>query len=149
MRRLLPVALFAAALPALSWAGAPEENAAFLAKNAGATGVMSLPAIQYRVLKSGPANGPSPTRASTIKVRYEGRFLTGEMFDSSADEPDGAATFPLGRLIPGWVTLLQLMKPGDIWEAWLPPQFAYGAKGKETIPPDSVLMFRIELVAVE
>ena len=53
------------------------------------------------------------------------------------------------KLIPGWVTLLQLMRPGDVWEAYLSPEFAYGHPGKETIPPDSLLIFKIELVSVE
>ena len=129
-------------------AQASPENLAFLKKNATAAGVVSLPAIQYQVLKSGPADGPHPTRASTIKVRYEGRLLDGKVFDSSEKEGDGAATFPLQKLIPGWITVLQLMRPGDQWMLYLPPEFAYGLNGKGPIPPDSVLVFKVELVSV-
>ncbi len=127
----------------------PDANAAFLAGNAKATGVKLLPAIQYQVLKSGPETGPHPIRASTIKVRYEGRFLNGQVFNTSADgNPDGIATFALQKLIPGWITVLQQMRPGDVWQVWIPPQFAYGAKGKETVPPEAILVFRIELLEV-
>lgn len=129
-------------------ATAQEDNAAFFARNAAAPGVKVIPGIQYKVLKSGPSSGSSPRRASNIKVRYEGKFLDGRVFDSSKDGPDGTATFPLGRLIPGWVTVLQMMRPGDEWAVYLPPEYAYGAPGKEIIPPNAALEFRIELVEV-
>jgi peptidylprolyl isomerase/FKBP-type peptidyl-prolyl cis-trans isomerase FklB len=137
---------------AASGAQASPENLTFLKKNATASGVVSLPAIQYQVLKSGPTDGPHPSRASTIKVRYEGRLLDGTVFDASdkgdGKDPDGTATFPLQKLIPGWIAVLQLMRPGDQWMLYLPPEFAYGAKGKGPIPPDSVLVFKVELVSV-
>lgn len=142
----------ACALPAL--AAPPADpvaaNAQFLARNAKAPGVISLPAIQYEILHSGPADGPQPVRASTIRVKYEGRFLDGVVFNTSADgNPDGIATFPLQRLIPGWITILQQMHVGDEWRVWIPPQFGYGHRGKDTVPPDSILVFRIELLGVE
>jgi peptidylprolyl isomerase/FKBP-type peptidyl-prolyl cis-trans isomerase FklB len=147
--KMTPICVAASLLAVAGAAHASPENLAFLKKNATAHGVVSLPAIQYQVLKSGPADGPHPTRASTIKVRYEGRLLNGKVFDSSATKDgDGTATFPLQKLIPGWITALQLMRPGDEWMLYLPPEFAYGAKGKETIPPDSVLVFKVELVGV-
>ncbi len=107
----------------------------------------TIPPITYTVEKSGPAAGGHPTRKSAVKIRYEGRFLDGKVFDSSKDGPDGAAIFPLGRLIPGWVTVVPLMRPGDVWTVTLPPPYAYDAAGSgDTIPPNSTLVFRIELV---
>lgn len=143
--------LIVALICALSFATpalARDANAAFFAKNARAPGVTTIPGIQYKVLKSGPADGVSPTRASTIKVRYEGRFLDGRVFDSSKNDPDGAASFPLDRLIPGWVTVLQLMKPGDAWIVYLPPEYAYGRAGNDAIPSNAPLEFQIELLSV-
>lgn len=148
--RFVPLALaavLACASPAVASAD-PAANAAFLARNAKAPGVKSLPAIQYEVLRSGPAEGVSPTRADTIRVRYEGTFLDGTQFDSSASSPGGVASFPLQKLIPGWIAVLQQMRPGDEWRVFLPPDFAYGRRGKEIIPPDSLLIFKIELVEV-
>lgn len=146
---LVVAAALACAPPAQAASDKPAANAAFLAANAKAAGVASLPAIQYRVLKSGPIDGPSPVRASTIRVRYEGRFLDGTVFNTSADgNPDGVATFALQKLIPGWITILQQMHVGDEWRVWIPPQYAYGHRGKETVPPDSILDFRIELLEV-
>jgi len=157
---LVLVAALALALPAAAQSGpgrvaaatppnTPEANATFLARHARTSGVKVLPAIQYEVIKSGPETGPHPIRASTIKVRYEGRFLNGQVFNTSADgNADGIATFALQKLIPGWITILQQMRPGDVWQVWIPPEFAYGAKGKDTVPPQSILVFRIELLEV-
>jgi FKBP-type peptidyl-prolyl cis-trans isomerase len=44
--------------------------------------------------------------------------------------------------------VLQLMRPGDEWQVWVPPALGYGAKQKGPIPPNSVLEFRIELIDV-
>ena len=125
-----------------------SDHGAFLTANARAAGVVALPGAQYKVLKSGPAGGPHPTRADTVAVRYEGSFVTGAVFDSSKDAPGGMVTFPLGKLIPGWVAVVPLMRPGDEWMIYLPPYLAYGAAGKGPIPPDSTLVFRVELVAI-
>jgi FKBP-type peptidyl-prolyl cis-trans isomerase len=70
-----------------------------------------------------------PSRKDQVVVRYTGRFSNGKVFDSSKDQPGGTATFPVGRLIPGLVVALQLMRPGDHWELIVPPEMAYGEKG--------------------
>lgn len=125
---------------------AKDANAAFFARNAKAPGVKTIPGIQYKVLKSGPVDGAHPSRSSTVKVRYVGSFIDGKVFDSSKDEPDGAVSFPLGRLIPGWTTVVPMMRPGDEWEIYLPPEYAYGADGKDIIPGNAAMVFRIELL---
>ena len=125
-----------------------SDHGAFLAANARAAGVVTLPGPQYKILQSGPVTGPHPARSDNIVVRYEGRFVNGQVFDSSKDAPGGTATFPLGRLIPGWVSVVQLMRPGDVWMIYLPPYLAYGVAGKGTIPPESTLVFRVELVGI-
>ena len=107
MKKLAGVLL---ALALAGPAAAQDANAEFFARNAQAPGVKTIPGIQYKVLKSGPETGAHPKRSSTIKVRYEGKFLDGRVFDSSKNDPDGAVTFPLGKLIPGWVTVLPLMR---------------------------------------
>jgi len=126
----------------------PSDHGAFLSGNATAPGVVALPGLQYKVLKSGPATGSHPTRADNIVVRYEGRFVNGQVFNTSPDEGAGTTTFPLGRLIPGWVAALQMMRPGDVWMLYVPPYLAYGAAGKDTIPPESTLVFKVELVGI-
>lgn len=110
---------------------------------------VSLPGVRYEVLKSGPVTGAHPRRADDIVVRYEGRLTNGQMFDSSASEKSGTATFPLGKLIPGWVAVLQLMRPGDEWRIYLPAYMAYGEKGAGPIPPNADLIFTVELVSIK
>lgn len=124
----------------------PEEQA-FLARNARAEGVVSLPGLQYRVLKSGPADGPHPKRGDDVTVRYEGRFLNGQVFNTSADHGAGTTTYELQKLIPGWIALVKLMRPGDVWMFYVPANLAYGAEGKSYIPPDQTLVYRVELVS--
>jgi peptidylprolyl isomerase/FKBP-type peptidyl-prolyl cis-trans isomerase FklB len=124
----------------------PAANDAFLAKNAQAPGVVSADGIQYKVLASGPPGGRHPTPADSITIDYEGRLLSGKVFD--ATQPGQPATFTLGDLIPGWITGLQLMRPGDEWMLWIPPQLAYGFSDKGPIPGGSVLVFKIRLISV-
>ena len=76
-----------------------------------------------------------------------GRFVDGEVFDSSYERGVPAA-MPLQALIPAWVEVLQLMRPGDEWLVTVPPEMGYGESGQGAIPPNSVLIFRIELIDV-
>ena len=119
----------------------------FMANNAKAEGVKTLPSgVQYKIVTSGPADGTSPKKSDEVKVHYEGKLLSDEIFDSSFQR-GAPATFPLGGLIPAWVEALQQMKPGDEWLLYVPPEQGYGAQGAGPIPPNSVLIFRIQLIA--
>jgi peptidylprolyl isomerase/FKBP-type peptidyl-prolyl cis-trans isomerase FklB len=126
----------------------PAVQAQFLADNVEQPGVIVLPGLQYRVLKSGPADGSHPTRGGEITVRYEGRFIDGKVFNTSPDQGAGSTIFPLQKLIPGWIAGLQLMRPGDVWVLYVPAYLAYGAAGKDYIPPGATLIFKIELLSV-
>jgi len=119
----------------------------FMTTNAKAEGVKTLPSgVQYKIVTSGPADGTSPKKSDEVKVHYEGKLLSGDIFDSSFQR-GAPATFPLGGLIPAWVEALQQMKPGDEWLLYVPPEQGYGAQGAGPIPPNSVLIFRIQLIA--
>ncbi len=122
------------------------DAATFLTNNKTQPGVVTLPSgLQYKVLQSGPAGGGSPKPEDIVAVHYEGRLLDGSVFDSTrGGDP---AVFQLGGLIPGWVEAMQLMHPEDQWIIWTPPALAYGDKGDEVIPANSVLEFRMMLVA--
>ena len=121
---------------------------AFLAQNAKVDGVVTLPGLQYKIVKSGPVDGPHPRRADDITVRYVGAFPDGKVFSATLDNGAGTEVFPLQKLIPGWIAALQLMRPGDVWMLYVPAYLAYGAAGKSYIPPDSTLVFKVELVSV-
>jgi len=121
---------------------------AYMAKNATAEGVKTLPSgLQYKIVHSGPATGMHPAPADEVKVHYEGKLLTGEVFDSSY-ERGAPASMPLNALIPGWIEALQLMRPGDEWVLYVPPKLGYGDEDKGRIPANSVMIFRIELIDV-
>lgn len=108
---------------------------------------VSLPPVRYHILKSAPAGAASPGRKDIITVNYELKLDDGKLVESTfaKNEP---ATFPLNRLIGAWQAVLPLMHVGDEWEIVAPPQFAYGAKGTEGVPPGATLHFRIQLLAV-
>jgi peptidylprolyl isomerase/FKBP-type peptidyl-prolyl cis-trans isomerase FklB len=130
--------------------GAPAASgpAAFMAKTAKEPGVITLPdGLEYKVLRSGPRTGPSPRSGDEVKVNYEGTLTDGTVCDSSyrTGEP---VVFPVGGLIPAWNEALTLMKPGDAWILYVPPALGYGPEGKGPIPPDSVMVFKLELLGV-
>lgn len=125
-----------------------EAGQAFLADNAKKEGVQTTASgLQYKVLRAGPEGGLRPKPADEVKVHYEGRLTSGEVFDSSY-ERGVPASFPLEGLVPGWVEALQLMRPGDQWELYVPASLGYGDREAGQIPPNSVLIFKIELLGV-
>jgi FKBP-type peptidyl-prolyl cis-trans isomerase len=120
----------------------------FLAANGRQAGIVTLPSgLEYKIVRSGPADGPHPGPGDELKVNYEGKFLNGKVFDSSfaRGEP---ADLPLQGLIPGWQQALPMMRPGDEWMLYVPPALGYGDHGPDAIPPNSVLIFRIQLLGV-
>jgi FKBP-type peptidyl-prolyl cis-trans isomerase FklB len=122
-------------------------EADFLANNAHAPGVKTLASgLQYKVVQSGPA-GPSPKAGDIIKVHYEGSLISGKVFDSSF-ERNRPALMPVGDLVAAWMEALPLMRVGDEWIIYAPPELGYGAAGAGPIPPNSVLIFRIKLLGM-
>ncbi|MFI4975030.1 MAG: FKBP-type peptidyl-prolyl cis-trans isomerase [Caulobacterales bacterium] len=125
-----------------------DQGKAFLAGNAKQPGVHVLASgLQYRILQSGPPTGLRPKPLDEIKVHYEGKLLNGDIFDSSYQKGVPMVTTP-NNLIPAWTEALQLMRPGDIWMLYVPPKLGYGDKGAGPIPPNAVLIFKIELLGV-
>jgi FKBP-type peptidyl-prolyl cis-trans isomerase FklB len=123
-----------------------EEGKAFLAENAKKKSVKTLTSgLQYKVIAEGA--GASPKAGDTVKVNYRGTFIDGTEFDSSYKR-GGAATFQVDSVIAGWTEALQLMKEGSKWQLFVPSELAYGERGMGRIPPNSTLIFEVELISV-
>lgn len=133
--------------PLMSQTSNLEQGQAFLKANASKPGVKTTPSgLQYLVLEEG--KGKSPKATDTVLVHYKGNLLDGTEFDSSykRNEP---ISFPLNGVIPGWTEGVQLMKEGGKIRLFIPSNLAYGSRGAGgVIPPDSALVFDIELLKV-
>lgn len=98
-------------------------------------------------LKAG--GGASPAASDTVKVHYRGTLLDGTEFDSSYRR-NAPISFPLGNVIPCWTQGVQKLKVGGKARLTCPANTAYGARGVPgVIPPNSVLTFEVELLAIE
>lgn len=123
-----------------------HADEAFRAAHAARVDVVTTASgLQYRIVD--PGTGRRPYASDRVSVRYHGTLVDGTVFDSS-DARGGPSTFPVGRVIAGWIEALQLMREGAIWEVVIPPHLAYGRGGAAGIPPNATLIFRIELVQV-
>lgn len=104
--------------------------------------------LRYIVLKPGEKDSPVPEKGMEVVVLYKGMLLDGTVFDQSPD-----AEHPLrirlgrGNLVEGWEEALQKMHKGEKWLLIVPPEMAYGARGKPpAIKRDATLVFEMELV---
>ncbi|HAB68271.1 FKBP-type peptidyl-prolyl cis-trans isomerase [Litorivicinus sp.] len=123
-----------------------KSGEAFLAENAKKDGVtVTASGLQYRVITEGAGDAPKAT--DTVKVHYEGRLISGDVFDSSIARGE-PVSFPLNGVIPGWSEGVQLMKVGSKFEFTIPSALAYGPSGTGPIPPNSVLVFDVELLEI-
>ncbi|AEF80661.1 FKBP-type peptidyl-prolyl cis-trans isomerase [Leadbettera azotonutricia] len=123
-----------------------DEGLAFLAENGTKPGIVTTSTgLQYEVITEG--SGAKPTAQDEVRVDYEGTLLDGTVFDSSyaRGEP---IEFPLNGVIPGWTEGLQLMAEGSTYRLFIPSDLAYGSQGGGPIPPNSTLIFKVELLAV-
>ena len=120
------------------------EGAAFLAANKDKPGVQTLPdGLQYLVLTTG--TGATPTASDTVTVNSRGTLIDGTEFDSSYKRGQ-PPSFPVGGVIHGWTEALQKMTVGSKWKLFIPADLAYGENGQRGIPPNSVLIFEVELL---
>ena len=122
-------------------------GASFLAENAAKASVsVTDSGLQIEMLTEGTGKKPSAT--DVVVVHYEGRLLDGTVFDSSIARGE-PAEFALNQVIPGWTEGLQLIKAGGKARLTIPSELAYGPGGVRSIPPNSVLVFEVELIEVK
>ncbi|MGE0615181.1 MAG: FKBP-type peptidyl-prolyl cis-trans isomerase [Bacteriovoracia bacterium] len=109
----------------------------------------SKPSLKSEDLKVG--DGAEAAAGKSVKVHYTGWLTNGTKFDSSLDR-GVPFEFPLGegRVIPGWDKGVAGMKVGGKRKLTIPPDMAYGERGAGgAIPPNSTLVFEVELLEVK
>ena len=128
---------------------------AFLATNKNTAGIKFLNVtlgdgktseLQYLVLTAGTGAVPAPS--DTVSVNYRGTLLDGTEFDSSYKRGQ-PASFPVGGVIRGWTEALKTMPVGSKWKLFIPSELAYGEQGNRGIPPNSTLIFEVELLSTQ
>jgi FKBP-type peptidyl-prolyl cis-trans isomerase len=121
----------------------------FLAENADRDCVFELPSGLQFTIVTAVEDAPSPTSGELVRVDYEGRLVSGEIFDSSYERGE-SAVFPSDRLISGWVEALPLMRVGEEWTLFIAPELGYGQRGTPNGPigPNQALIFKIELLGL-
>ena len=105
--------------------------------------------LYYKITKT--TTGANPTPGQTVAVHYAGKLINGEEFDNSfkrnapIDIPIG-----VGQVIKGWDEGILLLKEGETATLLIPPALGYGERGAGgVIPPNSWLVFDVELVKIE
>ena len=125
-----------------------KEGEKFLAENKTKEGVKTTPSgLQYKVMTQG--EGKIPTSNDTVVAHYRGTLIDGSEFDSSYKRGE-PSEFPVMGVIKGWTEALLMMPVGSKWQLFIPSDLAYGERGNRgTIPPNSTLLFDIELVSIK
>ena len=105
---------------------------------------------ELQIIDVFPGTGDVVPEGATINAHYTGALVkNGIIFQSSHDFGD-AITFPLSGVIAGWTKGVPGMKVGGMRRLIIPSEMAYGsARAAANIPPNSDLVFDIELVAIE
>jgi len=99
--------------------------------------------LYYKIIKEGA--GLQPSTVSQVEVYYKGYLINGSVFDETMQ---GSVIFQLYNMIDGWKIAVPLLKPGGRGLFLIPSELGYGSQGLYGIPPNSVLVFEIDLVDV-
>jgi len=122
------------------------EGDSFLAQNKMREGVKTTPSgLQYKIVTQG--TGKIPTVADTVITQYRGTYVDGKEFDNSYKREPFIT--PVTNVIKGWTEALTMMPVGSKWQLFIPPDLAYGAAGRPPVPPNSTLLFDMELVGIQ
>jgi peptidylprolyl isomerase len=119
----------------------------FLAVNKTEQGIMETASgLQYKVLTQGTGSD-HPSSSSRVKVHYHGTLLDGSVFDSSVDKGE-PISFGLNQVIKGWTEGVQLMVVGEKTRFYIPSSLGYGNKPAGKIGAGALLIFDVELLAI-
>jgi len=121
----------------------------FLAENKAKPGVIQTKSgLQYRIIKQG--DGRIPAATDKVEYSYKSFLLNRKEIASSAKNGRTEVADMSGDLLSGLQEALLMMKVGSKWEIYLPAQLAYGETGKGyEVPPNSALIYEVELLAIK
>jgi FKBP-type peptidyl-prolyl cis-trans isomerase FkpA len=123
-----------------------QKEIEYLSQNGAKSGVTTTESgLQYEVLTKG--TGSHPTAEDIVEVHYEGTLLDGTVFDSSYERGE-PVKFSLNQVIRGWIEGIPLMTTGSTYRFFIPAALAYGEQGNGSIPPNSMLIFKVELISI-
>ena len=121
----------------------------FLARNGREPGVQTTSSgLQYQVLTAGGTSARPAGPDDRITVQYRGHLLDGTEFDSSESHGRPTVIRP-AMVIQGWREALALMPLGAKWRLFVPPALGYGTSPPPAIPPNSLLIFDLEVLHTE
>lgn len=119
----------------------------FLAANKAEEGVIETASgLQYKVVTQGDGT-EHPSASSKVKVHYHGTLLDGTVFDSSVDRGE-PISFGLNQVIKGWTEGVQLMVVGEKTRFYIPSKLGYGNRPSGKIGAGALLIFDVELLAI-
>ena len=128
---------------------ASDDYAAWHEANGNRKGVVTHESgLQYKIIKPGVKNGPSPVGPQVIRANYHGYFPNGEVFDSSYERGQ-PLEYNANAFIKGWNEALTLMQPCSAWILYVPGDIAYGPRGRPGIPANATLIFNMQLLEVK
>ncbi len=108
--------------------------------------------LYYVISKKG--TGENAAKGKVVNMNYLGKFLDGKSFDGNVDENYKSTRAPLtftlgvGQVVPGWDEGIQLLNPGTRATLYIPSHLGYGPGGRGPIPPNTVMVFNVELISV-
>ncbi len=101
--------------------------------------------MYHTVLKRGKGIAV-PKRGVEVTLHYEGAFLDGKVFDSSYQRKEPVKFALNGQLVRGFENTILMMKKGEKRIVVIPPELAYGVGGAGPIPPNTTLVFTLEVI---